>query len=124
VEALVRGVRRLVEGGAHRGREERLEVAAADLAVGVLARDHLALLREPELALHAARRLREDRVVAGAAATPDRAAAAVEEAKPHARLAKHGDQRRLRLVELPVGGDVAAILVAVGISEHHFLHAA
>jgi hypothetical protein len=81
--------RRAVERRAHRGGEERLEVAAADLAVGVLARDHLALLGQPQLALHAARRLREDRVVAGPAAAADGAAAAVEEAQPHARLPEH-----------------------------------
>src|SRR6185436_20562260 len=52
-------------GGLHGRREERLEVAPADLAVRVLAGDHLALLREAKLALHAPRRLREDRLVAG-----------------------------------------------------------
>ena len=35
---------------------------------------------------------------------------------------KHVEQPDLRLVELPSGGDEAAVLVAVGVAEHHFLY--
>ena len=75
-------------------------------------------------AVHRAAGLREDRLVARAAAAADRAAAAVEQAQAHAVALEHVDEPDLGLVELPARGDEAAILVAVGIAEHHLLHAA
>src|SRR5208337_2091560 len=63
-------------------------------------------------------------VVAGPAAPPDRAAAAVEEPDAHAVAAKNLHEADLGLVQLPARGDEAAVLVGVGIAEHHFLLAA
>ena len=57
---------------------------APSVGFGVLRRDHLALLGDPERARDAARRLGEDGLVARAAAAADRAAAAVEEAQADA----------------------------------------
>ena len=74
--------------------------------------------------MHRAAGLGEDRLVARAAAAPDRAAAAVEEADAHAVLAEHFDQPDLGFVKLPARGDEAAVLVGVGIGEHHLLLAA
>jgi hypothetical protein len=37
---------------------------------------------------------------------------------------EHFDERQLRFVEIPAGGQETAILVAVGIAEHDLLHAA
>ncbi len=113
--------RRPREACLQRRRGERLEVAPAALRVGVLARDHLALLGEAQRAVDAPRRLREHRVVARPAAAADGAAAAVEQAQPHAARPAGVEQRFGRLVERPVGGEVAAVLVAVGIAEHHLL---
>ncbi len=76
------GARR--EARLERGRHQDLEVAPPVLRVGVLARDDLALLGEAQRAVHAARRLRQHRLVARPAAAAHRAAAAVEEAQPHA----------------------------------------
>ena len=59
--------------------------------MGVFRADHFALLGQPDLAVDRARRLRQDRLVAGAAAAADAAAAAVEQAQ---RDAVAGVQRR------------------------------
>jgi hypothetical protein len=56
---------RLQQRGLQRGRHQRLQVAPADLGVGVLGGDHLALLGQADLAAHGARRLRQDGLVAG-----------------------------------------------------------
>ena len=45
----------------------------------------------------------------------------MEQAQAHAGVAMHFDQHALSLVQRPVGRQVAAVLVAVGIAEHHFL---
>src|SRR6185503_14739473 len=84
-------------------------------------RDDLALLGQPQAAADAAGRLREDRVVARAAAAADRAAAAVEEAQSHAVRCAGIDERPLRPVDRPARRQIAAVLVAVGIAEHYFL---
>ena len=97
---------------------------AADLGVGIFAGDDFALLGDPDLAVHRAARLRDDGVIARAAAAADRAAAAVEQPQPHMVALEHFDQADLGLVELPARGDEAAVLVAVGIAEHHLLHRA
>src|SRR5262249_62119966 len=73
---------------------------------------------------HRASRLRQYRFVARAAAASDRTATAVEQAQGDAVAGKYLDQCDLRLVEFPVGGEEAAGLVAVRITEHHFLHVA
>ena len=119
-----RGDLLLQQARLQRRRDQRLEVAAADLAVRIFARDDLALFGDADLPLHGAAGLGEDRVVARAAAAPDRAAAAVEQADAHAVVAEHLDQADLGLVELPARGDEAAVLVGIGIAEHHLLLAA
>ena len=47
----------------------------------------------------------------------------MKEAQVHAVPLGDADQRRARLVQFPVRGQVAAVLVAVRIAEHHLLHA-
>ena len=88
-------------------------------------RDHLALLGQADLPVHRARRLRQDRLVARAAAAPDGAAAAVEQAQRDAvlvaQLGEQRDQRDLGAVQLPVAGEAAAVLVAVAVAEHDVL---
>ncbi len=66
----------------------------------------------------------EDGLVARPAPAADRPAATVEETHLHPVPVEHAHQRDLGLVEFPVGGEVAPVLVAVGVAEHHFLHAA
>ena len=45
----------------------------------------------------------------------------MEQAQLHFMLSKHFDQFGFSLVQLPAGSQEAAILVAVGITEHDFL---
>jgi hypothetical protein len=71
-------------GGLQRGGDQGFQVAPADLGVGVLGADDLALLGQADLAAHRARGLRQDGLVAGAAAAPHGAAAAVEHAQADA----------------------------------------
>src|SRR5205823_5501739 len=68
--------------------------------------------------------LRDDGVIARPAAAADRTAAAMEQSQPHAMALEYFDEADLGLVELPARGDETAVLVAVGVAEHHFLHRA
>ena len=107
-------------------REERrgddlLEMASGDLRAGVVGRDHLALLGEPEPARDRAGRLGEDGPARRTAAAPDRPAAAVEQRQRDAVAAGHRDERALRLVERPVRGEEPGLLGRVGVAEHHLL---
>src|ERR1019366_4335435 len=101
-----------------------LEVAAADLAIGVLAGYDLALLGDANLAAHGARGLREDGLVRGPAAPAERPAPTVKEAQHEAEALEELGQLDLGLVELPRRREEAAVLVAVGVAEHHFADAA
>ena len=56
-----------------------------------------------------------------AAAAPDRAAAPVEQAQGDAVLLRDLGQRGLGDVQLPVGRQIAAVLVAVRVADHDFL---
>ncbi len=96
---------------------------AADFGVLVLALDDFALLGEADLAGDGAGRLGKDGVEAGTAAAADGAAAAVKEAQADVAAGEDIDQRAFGLVERPVGGQEAAVLVAVGVAQHDFLRA-
>ena len=92
-----------------------------DARLGVLGGDHLTLLGDAQRALHRARRLGQDRVVAGSPAAAHGTAATVEEPQPDSGLARRLDQVQLCPVQRPVRGQVAAVLVGVGVAEHDFL---
>src|SRR4029077_10488690 len=92
--------------------------------IGVLARDHLALLGQAQLPVDAAGRLGKHDPVAGAAPAPDSAAAAVEQAQADAVPPAGVDDRQLALVQLPVRRQEAAVLVAVRVAEHDLLRVA
>ncbi len=68
------------QAGFQRRCYQQLQVAAADFRIGKLGGDDLALLGQTDLAVDGAWRLRQDRLVARAAATADGAAAAMEQA--------------------------------------------
>jgi hypothetical protein len=86
-----------------------------------IAGDDLALLSDAEPGGHGARRLGEYRFIARAPTAADAAAPAMEQPQGDAGVAAQRRQRKLGAVQRPVGGHVAAILVAVGIPEHHLL---
>ena len=105
-------------------RHQRFQIAPPDVRVGVLAGNHFALLGNADLSGDAPGRLRKDGLVAGAAPAPDRSAAAVKQPQLHAVALEHFDQFDFRLEQLPVRREETAVLVAVGITQHHLLHAA
>src|SRR6185437_9449253 len=98
------------------------KIVAADFGVGIFGRDDLALLGNADLTVYSAAGLGDDRIIARPAATADRAAAPMEQPQAHAVAFEHVDQADLGLVELPARGDETAVLVAVGVAEHHLLH--
>ena len=111
--------------GLQRGRQQRLEVAAGE----VRRSEYLAATISPcsvmrIAAVDRSRRLGQDRVVARAAAAADRAAAAVEQPQAHAVAAATSTSSLLGPVQRPLGGEVAAVLVGVGVADHHLLAAA
>ena len=105
-------------------RGENFQIVAADFGVGIFAGDDFALFGDPDLAVHRTAGLRDNGVIAWPAAAADRAAAAVKQPQAHMVALEHLDQLDLGLVEFPTRGDKTAILVAVGIAQHHFLHRA
>ena len=103
---------------------EGLEVLSGALGVGELGGDHLTLLGHPQADLHAAGRLGDDRVVARPAAAADGATPTVEQTQLHVVSSGDLDQALLTSIQRPVRCQVAAVLVAVGVPEHHLLQAA
>ena len=67
--------------GLYGGGYQRFQIAPSDFRIGILAADHFTLLSNAYLAVHAMRRLSQYRLIAGTAATPDRAAAPMEQAQ-------------------------------------------
>src|SRR5579871_4082654 len=86
--------------------------------------DDLALLREADAPVEAAGGLRDDRATGAPAAAPDGAAAPVKEAQADAGLFAHPGKARLRVVQRPYGGQIAAVLAAVRVAEHDLLEVA
>ena len=75
-------------------------------------------------AVHSARRLRQDGFIARSAAAPDRCRRGHGTAAAHVVPRNTSTRLDLGLVKLPARREIAAILVAVGIAEHHFLQIA
>ena len=112
---------RLGRGGHQDRMDKLLQVAVRQLWIRVTPGDRLTLFGETETAIHTARRLGSDGAVGGTTAACDRPAAAMEDRQGDAMLLRDFGDLFLRLVECPVGGDVASILVAIGVSDHHHL---
>ena len=80
--------------GFERGGHQRLEIAAPELGIRVLARDDLALLGDPQPVRDAARGLREDRLVARSRRPARRCRRVRGTADAHPGLARDADERR------------------------------
>ena len=106
------------------GRRQQLHLVGRRAAIGVFERDDLALLGDAETAADGASRLRGDGVAGRRAAARHRAAASMEEGDGDALLASDLGEARLRLEQLPVRRQEAAVLVGVGIADHHLLQIA
>ena len=123
--AATRGAARGPTAAGHEhGVDELLEVAPREGGVRVAVRDRLALLREPQAPPHRLRRLGEDRAVRRAAATAHRPAPPVEEGERDPLRPADRGERALRAVQLPVRGEVAAVLVGVAVPHHDRLRPA
>ena len=103
---------------------ENFQITASDFGVGIFRSDDLTLLGNANGAVYRATRLRQNRIIAWAAAATDRAAAAMEQAHRDAVFAEDIDELNFGLIELPARGNKTAIFVAVRIAEHDFLHVA
>lgn len=111
-------------GSGTRTTVEQLDLVLGGAAVRVLVRDHFALLGAAVPAADGAGRQGRDRAARGRAAPADRATSTVEEGNLHAELLAQPCHRGLRLRELPVRREVAAVLVRIGVPDHHFLDVA
>ena len=98
--------------------ESRLEVPLGEAGKAVLEGDRLALLRQLQPARRLSGRLREDGGVRGAAAPPGATAAAVEDRQLGIPPAGDGGDLLLRLEDLPLGRQIAAVLAGVGVPDH------
>ncbi len=72
--------------------------------------------------MHRAGGLGRDRPAQGSPAPAHRPTPAMEEGDRHPRLLAHPRELPLRLAQLPVRGEEPAVLVGVGVPDHHFLH--
>ncbi len=103
---------------------QRFQIPASDFRIGIFAADHFTLLGNAYLPVHAMRRLSQYRLIAGAATPPDGAAASVEQAQLNLVPGKYLGKFGFSFIQFPIGGKKTAVLVAVGIAEHHLLHIA
>ena len=103
-------------------RREQLGLIRRRAAVRVLERHDLSLLSDAEAAPNRARGLCRDRPPGRGAAPAHRAPAAVEEGDGNAALAPQPGEPELSLGELPVGRQKPAVLVGVGVADHHLEH--
>ena len=117
----VGGIATRLEFGQQVGDHDGFQAGAAHIGVAILARHHFALFGDAQAQRRGALRQRADRVIAGTAAAAHRAATAMEKAHANARLLPQRHQPGDAHADFPVGGDITAILVAVGIANHHFL---
>ena len=115
--ALALRIQAVGEGGAG----DEFQVTQGDEADAVLLVDHLALLGHAQVAPDGPRRRAENAVHEVAAAAADGAAAAMEKAHLHVLLPAALDQVALRFVQGPARGHDAAVLAAVGVTQHDHL---
>ena len=98
-----------------------LEDAVGQVGIVVPGRQHLPLLGDANASVPQSGGLCEDRLGGRSSAASDAAAAPVKQGQPNTARTANGIDRLLRLLERPGCRRVAAILVAVGVAEHHEL---
>src|SRR5688572_32940696 len=91
------------------------------IRVGIARGDDLTLFGHAEAAVDAASRLRTNGIVGWPATARDRPAAAVEDGQTHLMLLSNTRDLLLCLIQRPVGHQITAVLVAVGVTDHHHL---
>ena len=96
-----------------RSGNHQLQIALCENYIGVLPVQHLALLRDAQLAREAIQRLRKDCSMRGPTTASHRTPAAVEQAQRHAALSRYFMQSAMRLPYFPRAGNHAAIFIRV-----------
>ena len=113
----VAAVERRGEGGG----DERLDVAPGRGGVGVLRGDDLALLGDAQRPVDAAAGLGEDGLVGGPPPRPTVPPLPWKSRRRAPAAGRRSTSLDLCLVERPVRGQVAAVLVRVRVADHHLL---
>ncbi len=98
-------------------------MALGDRGVPIAVVDHLALLGEPEPAVDRAARLGQDRLIGGPTPPANGPASPVEHLEGDPAPPADGRQGALGLVQRPGRLEETALLVAVGVAQHHLLEA-
>ena len=108
--------------GLHQAGDAQGQFINSGFQILILERQHFTLFGDLDVAVHGARRLRQNRVMNRATAASHRAAAPVEQ--PATETVRCGERRRLllRLIQPPVGSQNAAVLAGIGVADHHVLH--
>ena len=92
-----------------------------DTLVAVPISDDLALLRDLDTAAQRLGRLRKNGAVRGSAAASDAAAAAMKQFQRDIVLDAGAGQDALRVIEIPVRRQIAAVFAAVAVADHDLL---
>ncbi len=103
------------------GVHDLMQMPSGNVRVAITIGDHFALFGDLDAAFQRGGRMRQNGAVGGAAAAPDAAAAPVKELQRHPVFLANLDQPLLRQIQIPVRGDVAAVLAAVRIADHDLL---
>ena len=101
---------------------EQFEIVGGVDRVAVFLSDGFALLGQADIAIGSTVRQRLDEIMGWPGTAADRTALAMEEADLHSSGLPHLAERILGLVEPPLAGEDAAVLVAVAVADHHLLH--
>ena len=103
---------------------QQFEIIHRGDVVGVLLGDALTLFGDAHLALDRTLRERIDEAVGRAGAAGDGAATAMEEDDTDAVLLADSGEVLLGTIKIPEGSEDAAILIGVGVTNHHLLREA
>ena len=105
----------------HRG-SQQLDLIGRGAPIGILEGHDLALFGDAELAADRSCRRGRNGAAGRGAPAAQRSASAVKEGDRDSVIATQPGQMTLRLRELPVRGQIPAVLVRVGIADHDLLY--
>jgi len=111
------------QGGFQYSGQIQVQILLGDIRQAELEANHFALLRSTETPRHRPRRLRQNRRVGRATATPHGAAATMEQQQLNALRTADIDQGFLRSILRPGRRRGARVLGRIGVANHDFLRA-
>src|SRR5262249_16572831 len=104
-----------------RSRDHDLQVPFRENWIGVFPIENFALLRDAYFAGEISGRLRKDGSVGWTPSAANGSTSSMEQPELHVVVAGGLMQCTVRFVEFPHTGEHTAILVGIGVAEHHFL---